>query len=286
MNPIPQLDPIAKPKDKFTLLVTGGGMMGVDVRKAVVSRGWLGTQRGETLCYSAPRAKKIYGFLPILQNGAIVLKGHEESRPVFESHARAVGGFHSFVMDGKGGRFIDYNEEGTDALIAYLKKHLVLHTLNESHSLTLLCEAKDSTYGQRSIADPDFKRKLLEALGPAVELAPPAPVVPERKSLLTPKMKLQLQEAEQKGSPTHPLFKIFSPEGSATWLLCGMEADEDTLWAVCDLGKGIMEYGTVSLRELETARGPRFKLPMERDLLFDGKQWPIKDLLDKTSLTA
>jgi hypothetical protein len=45
-------------------------------------------------------------------------------------------------------------------------------------------------------------------------------------------MKLQLLEAEEKGNPTHPLFKIFSPEGAATWLLCGMEPNEDTLWAV------------------------------------------------------
>ena len=260
-------------------------MFGCDVRKTVVSKGWIGTNRGNVLCYSEPRGRKIFGFVPILQAGAIVLRGHEESRPIFETHARAVGGFTSFVMDGKGGRFIDYNEEGADALIAYLKKHLVLHTLNESHSLTLLREMKDSTHGQRSIADPDFKRKLLDALGPAVELAPAKPAEPERKSLLTPKMLEQLREAEGT-NPKHPLFKIFSPEGSATWLLCSLDRDGDTLWAVCDLGQGYVEYGTVSLRDLETARGPQFKLPMERDLHFDGRQWPIEDLLGKTSLIA
>jgi hypothetical protein len=55
---------------------------------------------------------------------------------------------------------------------------------------------------------------------------------------------------------------------------------------VCDLGQGYVEYGTVSLRELETARGPRFKLPMERDLHFDGSKFPISELLGKTSLQA
>lgn len=259
--------------------------MGVDVRKPVVSKGWMGTNRGNVLCYSEPRGRKIFGFLPILQSGAIVLRGHETSRPVFESHARAVGGFQSFVMDGVGGRFIDYDEEGTDALITYLKKHLVLHTLKERHTLTLLREMKDSTHGQRAIADPDFKRKLLEGLGPAVELEPAKPAEPERKSLLTPKMLEQLRAAEGT-DPKHPLFKIFSPEGSATWLLCSLDEDGDTLWAVCDLGQGYVEYGTVSLRDLETSRGPRFKMPMERDIHFDGRQWLIADLLGKTSLTA
>jgi hypothetical protein len=47
-----------------------------------------------------------------------------------------------------------------------------------------------------------------------------------------------------------------------------------------------VEYGTVSLRELETARTPRLKLHMERDRHFDGSKLLIEDLLSKTSLQA
>jgi hypothetical protein len=238
-----------------------------------------------SLFFNAPRKRKPIPLMGLLLEGAIILKGHEESRPIFEGHARSVDGWTSSL--GECGRFIDYDGEGADALIAYLKKHLLLHTLTDLHNIVLLDERPNGrSASDRAIADPDFKRKLLEALGPAVEIAPPAPGVPERKSLLTPKMKLQLLEAEEKGSPTHPLFKIFSPEGASTWLLCGMDPDEDTLWAVCDIGQGIVEYGTVSLRELETARTPMLKLHMERDLHFDGSKMLIEDLLSKTSLTA
>ena len=285
MKTLSQLDLIAVPKTKLTLLVVGGGMFGCDVRKLVVSKGWVGTQRGEQLCYSEPRGRKIFGFLPILRSGVIVLRGHQETRPVFEAHARAVGGSHSFVLDGRGGRFIDYNEEGAEALIVYLKQHLVLHTLSMRNTITLLKEMKDPDGDERPVADPDFKRKLLEALGPATEMEPEAPKEPERKALLTPRMKTQLLD-RRLSKAKYPLFKIFSPEGASTWLLCSMEADEDTLWAVCDLGQGVVEYGTVSLGELETARGPQFKLPMELDLHFDGTRYTVTALLERESLSG
>jgi len=280
----PALEPLSKPKSKFTILVVGGGMMGCDVRKPIVSKGWLETSQGEKLCYSEPRGRKIYGLEGVLRAGAIVLRGHEESRPIFESHARAEGGCRSFVMDGKGGRFIDYNAEGTDALIDYLKKHLVLHTLGWSHTLTLLVEKKDSGRDTRAIADHDFKNRLLTALGQPVEMERAAPKEPERKSLLTDAMKAKLRAAV--GKEPQPIYKIFLPEGSATWLLCSIEDDGDTLWAVCDLGLGCVEYGTVSLKELETIRGPRFKLPAERDLHFDGRDFNMEEALGKMSLMA
>jgi Protein of unknown function (DUF2958) len=278
---------IATPKSKFTLLVVGGGWMGCDVRKLIVAKGWLGvTSGGEKLCYSDPRGRKIYNLMSILQAGAIVLRGHEESRPVFESHARVAGGFRSFIMDGVGGRFIDYNGEGTDALIAYLKKHLVLHTLNGGHTLTLLNEMAPATdsggTGQRGIADPNFKEKLLTALGPAVALERPELKEPERKELLTDVMKMKLLAAQ--GKPAQPIYKIFG--GAGTWLLCSLDDDGDTLWAVCDLGMGCVEYGTVSLKELETTRIPPFKLALERDKFFDGSELKMEELLAKDSLMA
>lgn len=278
----PALEPLSKPKSKFTLLVVGSGMFGCDVRKPIVSKGWLETSQGEKLCYSEPRGRKIYGLEGVLRAGAIVLRGHEESRPIFESHARVEGGIRSFVMDGVGGRFIDYNEEGTDALIDYLKKHLVLHTLGWSHALTLLKEKKEAIGDTRSIADPDFKKKLLTALGQPVELERAAPKEPERKSLLTDAMKAELLAARIR--EPRPLYKIFG--GAGTWLLCSIEEDGDTLWAVCDLGLGCVEYGTVSLKELETTRVPPFKLPLERDRHFDGRDFNMEEALGKMSLMA
>jgi len=281
---------IATPKSKFTLLVPGGGMMGCDVRKLIVAKGWLGvTSGGEKLCYSEPRGRKIYYLVGILQAGAIVLRGHEESRPVFESNVRNRDGSSSFIMDGKGGRFVDHNGEGADGLIAYLKKHMVLHTLNHSHTLTLLHEMAPATptggTGQRGIADPDFKEKLLAALGPAVALERPELKEPERKELLSDVMKRELKAANG-AEKLRPLYKIFSQEGSSTWLLCGMEEDDDTLWAICDIGQGVVEYGTVSLRDLEMARGGRFGFPCERDKFFDGSKLDVAELLAKSSLMA
>lgn len=285
MNPIPQLDPIATPKTKLTLLTLGGGMMGLDTRRLAVSKGWLDTNNGRVLCYNQPRGKKLFSFLPDLQSGAIVLRGHEESRPVFEGHARpSADGMRAFVMDGTGGRFLDHNDEGADALIDYLKSHLVLHTLGEHNKIQLLSSEWSHELG-RQVVDPDFKSKLLAGLGPAVRLEPAAPTEPERKLLLTQRMKEELMAAEG-AEVTRPLYKIFAPEGAATWLLCSLEADGDTLWAVVDLGEGCVEYGTVSLRDLETSRSPRFKMPMERDTYFDGSKLSLDVLLGKTSLMA
>ena len=264
-------------------------MMGCDVRKPIVTKGWIVTSSGEKLCYSEPRGRKIFNLMGILQAGAIVLRGHEESRPVFESNVRNADGSSSFILNGVGGRFVDHNSEGTDALIAYLKKHMVLHTLNHSHTLTLLQEKPTPTSsggtGQRAIADPDFKEKLLTGLGPAVALDRPEPKVPERKILLTDVLKRELKAANG-AEKLRPLYKIFSPEGSSTWLLCSMEEDDDTLWAVCDIGMGVVEYGTVSLRDLELARGGRFGFPCERDEFFDGSKLDVSELLAKSSLMA
>lgn len=62
-----------------------------------------------------------------------------------------------------------------------------------------------------------------------------------------------------------PAMKLFTPWGSATWLVVSMEADGDTLWTIADIGMGEVEYGTVSLRELMGVRGP-FGLKVERDM--------------------
>lgn len=270
------LESVAVPKGKFTLLVAGGGMMGCDVRKPIVSRGWHDRAAG-VVGFSYPRARKVMSLTRLLQRcPVIVLRGHEESRPVFESHMPARGGFTSFILTGKGGRFVDADGGGSEALIAYLKKHLVLHTFRPEHTAELY-EAYATDSDRRQIVDRDFKRKLLEGLGPAVDLDPAEPEAPARVALLTDSMKAELQA--RNGLPAKVLYKLFAPEGAATWLLCSMEPDGDTLWAVCDLGLGHVEYGTVSLAELETLVTPRFKLRVERDRHFDGSKLDVSELL-------
>lgn len=61
--------------------------------------------------------------------------------------------------------------------------------------------------------------------------------------------------------------------GPATWLICAMEADGDTLYGLCDLGFGEPELGYVSLAELEEVSAGLL-IGLERDLSFQG-QHPI-----------
>ena len=272
------LEAVSAPKTKLTILVVGGGMMGCDVRSEIVSRGWIGTP-GEALGFSYPRKRKILNFTTLLRRApVIVLRGHETSRPVFESHMPARDGVTSFMLTGTGGRFVDADGGGAAALIEYLKKYLVLHTFRACHPAELYEAYATDKNSQRRVVDPDFKRKLLEGLGPAIDMDPAAPVVPERKPLLTDAMKAQLRELDGQ-SPPKVLYKLFSPEGAATWLLCSLAPDGDTLWAVCDLGLGYVEYGTVSLAELETLVTPKFKLHVELDRHFDGSKLDVGELL-------
>lgn len=274
------------PKRKITLIAPGAGLMGCDSKMNLVTRGLVDTTRGRILCASKPRARKLINLQKLLVDGAIVLEGHrEKERPVFEGDISS-GGFHSFVLDGTGGHFVDADEDGGDRLIRWLREHLVVHTLNEESRVQLWEVRGGSPVGDRIPGDPDFKRRLLRALGdPCRVEAVGDPPPPPRVSLLTDRMKGDLRAASGKGG-ANPLFKVFSPEGSATWLLCSLDDDGDTLWAVCDLGMGCVEYGTVSLTELETTRTPGFKLPMERDRYFDPKGRTVSDFLEKDSLAG
>ncbi|WP_187275023.1 DUF2958 domain-containing protein [Methylobacterium sp. WL120] len=68
-----------------------------------------------------------------------------------------------------------------------------------------------------------------------------------------------------------PVVKLFNPMGPATWLLCELDADGDTLFAFCDFGEGEPELGYVSLEELkEISAG--LVIGLERDLSFRGTQ--------------
>jgi hypothetical protein len=49
----------------------------------------------------------------------------------------------------------------------------------------------------------------------------------------------------------YPVLKLFNPLGPATWLICELDADGDTLFGLCDVGVGEPELGYVSLDELK-----------------------------------
>lgn len=68
-----------------------------------------------------------------------------------------------------------------------------------------------------------------------------------------------------------PVVKLFTPDGSATWLISEIDSDGDTMFGLCDLGHGFPELGSVSLRELKSVRG-KLGLPVERDIHFKPRQ--------------
>lgn len=91
------------------------------------------------------------------------------------------------------------------------------------------------------------------------------------------------RQAAVKGTPEEldfwPVVKLFTPDGSATWLLTEIEPDApDIAWGLCDLGMGFPEFGTVSLAELAAYRG-RIGLPVERDRHFVARG-PISKYID------
>ena len=79
-----------------------------------------------------------------------------------------------------------------------------------------------------------------------------------------------------------PVVKLFNPCGAATWLLTEIEPDDpDIAWGLRDLGMGFPEFGTVSLSELASIKGP-FGLGIERDLHFNTDK-PISAYIDEAS---
>ncbi len=81
------------------------------------------------------------------------------------------------------------------------------------------------------------------------------------------KAKLLKQGAVQ-SSDVKPVVKLFTPWGRATWLISEIDPeDNDQLFGLCDLGMGEPELGWVSLREIQSIRGP-FSLKIERDRSF------------------
>lgn len=96
--------------------------------------------------------------------------------------------------------------------------------------------------------------------------------------LLTKALEQKLLKADHKNMV--PICKFFNPCGAATWLITKLEADGDTLWGYADLGMQCVEFGTISLSELQNIR-LRFGLGIERDLY-----WEAKEGFDYTTLLS
>lgn len=101
--------------------------------------------------------------------------------------------------------------------------------------------------------------------------------------LLTKEILRQLQKNEANNNDEDIAVKFFNPCGAATWLITRLDPDGDTLWGLCDLGMDCVEYGTVSLKELESTV-LRFGLKIERDLHFKGGK--VSDFADRNSLAG
>lgn len=102
--------------------------------------------------------------------------------------------------------------------------------------------------------------------------------------LITKEIDAKLTAAGDRG--TTVICKFFNPVGRGTWLITGRDPEEkDILWGVADIGFGCVEYGTISLSELETVRLP-FGLKIERDLHCSVEGEDINQFLSRDTLAG
>lgn len=77
--------------------------------------------------------------------------------------------------------------------------------------------------------------------------------------------------AEPGGIDHQPVVKLFTPDGSGTWLISEIDPEEpDYAFCLADLGMGCPEMGGVLISELKALRG-KLGLPVERDLHFKAR---------------
>ena len=74
----------------------------------------------------------------------------------------------------------------------------------------------------------------------------------------------EMQEADYENQPDFkPVVKLFTPTRNFTWLLTELDPDnEDIAFALCDLGMGFPELGSVSITEITSS------ILVERDRSF------------------
>lgn len=87
--------------------------------------------------------------------------------------------------------------------------------------------------------------------------------------LMTKDQKAKLKENMKKEDlgDEQPVVKWFTPSANCTWLIIGLDEDEELAFGLCDLGLGFPEIGYVSMEELrDLGNHTPFKMPVERDL--------------------
>ena len=87
-------------------------------------------------------------------------------------------------------------------------------------------------------------------------------------------LKNGIRSIEEDDFDPQPVVKLFTPDGSATWLLSELDPDDnDIAFGLCDLGMGCPELGSVRISEITSVRGP-LGLPVERDHYFTA-EYPL-----------
>jgi hypothetical protein len=99
--------------------------------------------------------------------------------------------------------------------------------------------------------------------------------------LLTKEIEAKLAKAPLRSQENNPnpeiIVKFFMPEGNWTWYVTEAEKGVDGNWMFYGLVNGHeQELGYFTLSELQSLRTPNFRLPVERDMYFNGKH--LKDV--------
>ena len=92
--------------------------------------------------------------------------------------------------------------------------------------------------------------------------------------LITKEIEKKLRANLGKGfRNTKPWLKLFTPFGSATWLISELHdhGEDIHLFGLCDLGMGYPELGYISLKEIEDLNADSGIPKVERDLYWEPK---------------
>lgn len=102
--------------------------------------------------------------------------------------------------------------------------------------------------------------------------------------LITKEIDAKLTAAGDRGNKV--ICKFFNPCGAQTWLITGRDPEiKDILWGAADLGFGCVEFGTISLSELQSLRLP-FGLTIERDRNCSVEGEDVNQFLTRDSLAG
>jgi hypothetical protein len=101
--------------------------------------------------------------------------------------------------------------------------------------------------------------------------------------LITAAIRAKLEKNFREQNDEDGVLKLFGGP-ACTWVITQLEPNGDTMWGLADLGMGCIEYGTISLSELQSVKFPPFGLGVERDMYFRGAK--ISELRRRESLVG